>query len=317
MRRVVFTFHAVYMSNPLLDLSDQLAARVEAAGKYVVGLRAHPRTPSSGIHWRQGLVVTTEHTLTQKEASQLLTLPDGRTEKADLVGRDAASGIAAFKLDAGHFGVAPECSDASALRAGHLTVVVGRSTNHGGVTASMGVISSVSGTWRTWQGGSIDHHIRLDMGLYPGSNGGAVVDAAGRVIGLATSAFSRLGAIALPAATVNRVLDSLLQTGYVPRGYLGIGLRPVIVPASLRDKLSSNTQTALILLSVEPASAAEKAGLMVGDLLVAIDGKATTEPEDVQSNLGPETVGRPVNVSVIRGGNLMNFAVTVGERGQE
>lgn len=305
------------MTNPLLELSDQLASRVETAGWYIVGLRAHPRTPSSGIHWREGIVVTTEHTLTRQEAPQMLTLPDGSVEKAEPVGRDAASGIAAFRLDTAKFAVAPEFADASAVRAGNLSLVVGRSTRHGGVTASMGAISSVSGAWRTWHGGSIDHHIQLDMGLYPGSNGGAVVDAAGRVIGIATSAFSRLGAIAIPAVTVDRVLNSLLKTGYVPRGYLGVGLRPVVLPATLRAKLPHSAETALILLSVEPGGSADKAGLMVGDLLVAIDGKPTSDPEDVQSSLGPDTVGKALTASIVRGGNLMELPVTVGERGQE
>jgi serine protease Do len=304
------------MANPLLEVSDQLAATVEAAGRYVVGLRAHPRTPSSGVHWRQGIIVTAEHTLTQKEAPQMLTLPDGDTQKAELVGRDAATGIAAFRLEAPQLPAAGEFADASKVRAGNLSLVVGRSTRHGGVTASMGVISSVSGAWRTWQGGSMDHHIQLDMGLYPGSNGGAVVDAGGHVIGIATSVFSRLGSIAVPAATVNRVLDSLLKTGYVPRGYLGVGLRPVVIPSSLRDKLTSS-ETALIMLSVEPGSAAEKAGLMVGDLLIALDQKPTIEPEDVQSALGPDSVGKTLTAHVVRGGTLIELPVTVGERGLE
>jgi len=305
------------MTNPLLELSDQLASGVESAGKYIVGLRAHPRTPSSGIHWRPGLIVTTEHTLTQKEGAQMLTLPDGSVEKAELVGRDPSTGIAALKIENAPFAVAPAFADAAALRAGNLTLVVGRSTRHGGVTASMGVISSVSGAWRTWQGGAIEHHIQLDMGLYPGSNGGAVVDAAGRVIGLATSAFSRLGAIALPAVTVDRVLNSLLETGYVPRGYLGVGLRPVAIPASLREKLPEVGETALILLSVEPGGSAEQAGLMVGDLLIALDDTPVKELEDVQGRLGPETVGKSITVSLVRGGNLINLPLTVGERGRE
>src|SRR5581483_6090353 len=118
---------------------------------------------------------------------------------------------------------------AEGTKPGHLALAVGRSEDSG-VNASMGIISAVSGPWRTWRGGRLDQYIRLDLTMYPASSGGAVVDSAGAVIGVATSGLSRLAGLAIPAASINRVLDDILSRGRVSRGYLGVGLQPVVLP---------------------------------------------------------------------------------------
>lgn len=310
MRRVDIAAHAGLMPNPLIEVSEQLASAVEAASGFVASVVAHPRMPASGVHWRQGLIVTTSHTLKHQTSAEV-AFADGSKQTAAIAGRDAGTDLAVLRLDAGNAPVASFVDGAQ--RPGELSLVVGRSARSG-VTAAMGLISAVSGPWRTWQGGSLDSLIQLDTAVYPSSNGGAVIDVSGKVIGIATAEFSRLGGMAIPNATVNRVVDSLLSNGYVPRGYLGVGLQPVAIPRSLRDQLYGNT--ALLLITVEPGSAAEQAGLLVGDILVAIDEVKIGDPRDVQSVLGAESVGKTVTAHVIRGGVLTTVPLVIGERGK-
>lgn len=292
------------MANPLLAFSTELADRVAGAGSFIVSIAGHPRFTSSGIHWGDGLVWTANHAL--KRADPLaVTLPGGATVAAKRVGRDPATDLALLRLeDTAGLGVA-EAANSDAARAGALTLVVGRSA-HSGVTASMGVISSAGGPWRTWAGGQMEQRIQLDMSLYPSSNGGAVVDMNGSVIGMATSALSRLGAVVVPSATLSRCLTQLLERGHVARGYLGVGLRPV--------QVAYRAEPALITLSVEPGSAADHAGWLVGDILLGLDGRMVTEPEHVLEALGPQSVGTTMEAAILRGGAAVTLAVTVGEQ---
>jgi len=291
------------MANPLLAFSTELADRVAGAGSFVVSIAGHPRFTSSGIHWGDGLVWTADHSLKRTDPVAV-TLPDGVTVGAKRVGRDPATDVALLRME-GASGAGMAASDGESARAGALTLVVGRSA-HSGVTASMGVISSVGGAWRTWGGGQMEQRIQLDMSLYPSSNGGAVVDMSGRVIGMATSALSRLGAVVVPTATLTRSLQQLLERGRVARGYLGVGLRPV--------QVAHRAEPALITLSVEPGSAADLAGWLVGDILLGLDGKTVTEPEHVLEALGPQSVGKAMEASILRGGAAVTFAVVIGEQ---
>jgi S1-C subfamily serine protease len=169
----------------------------------------------------------------------------------------------------------------------------------------MGIISAVSGAWRTWRGGRMDSYIRLDLTLYPGSSGGAVINTAGATIGIATSALSRIAGVAIPAATVDRVVDELLTRGHVSRGYLGLGLQPVELPDHHRG---------LIVLSVEPEGPSAKAGVLIGDIVISLGGTAAGDTDDVQIALEGIAVGQRVEAEMLRGGVSRKIAITVGER---
>ncbi len=300
------------MTSSFAELSSQLANVVEQAAPFVVSVAAHPRHAASGIYWQPGIVVTVEHALRQADAADVL-LADGRTVTAKVAGRDATLGIAVLRVeDASGAGVV---TTAAPARAGNLTVTVGRS-RQGNVTASMGIVSSVAKAFRTWQGGVVDPLVQLDYALYPSANGGAVVDASGMVVGLGTSGFTRYGASAIPAAVIERVVATVLAKGFVPRAFLGIGLRPVLLPKAMAEQVPGTPESALLLLSVEPGSAAAEAGLQVGDILCELDGQTTREPEDVQNKLTPERIGAPLAAVVLRGGQRLDVVLTVGEKEQ-
>ncbi|OLE45056.1 MAG: LuxR family transcriptional regulator, partial [Cyanobacteria bacterium 13_1_40CM_2_61_4] len=211
----------------LLSLSNDLAGAVERAARAVVAVHARPRLASTGVHWRPGVVVTADHTV-RTDDDLRVTRPDGRTVPATLAGRDPATDLAVLRV-ADLAGPPAERGDPARLRVGHVVLAVGH-----GPRASWGVVSTLGEAWRTWRGGEIDRLIRLDLTLYPGFSGGPLVDARGDVVGLVTSGLARQLELAVPASTVERVVEALLATGRVARGYLGIGLQPVMLPEALR-----------------------------------------------------------------------------------
>ncbi len=298
------------MENPLIALSTELAATVERAGRSAVAVNARWRNASSGVIWRKGVIVTADHTIRREEEIRV-TLPDGHSAVAELAGRDPGTDLAVLKVDTGDAPVARP-SKPDSIKTGHLALAVGRSENTG-VSAAMGVISNVSGPWHTWRGGKLDRFIRLDIGLYPGVSGAAVVDAESEVIGIASAGLSRTSLLAIPAATIDRVTDELLRQGHIAHGYLGVGLQPIPLPEHLKTKLKSG-ESGLIVLSAEPDGPAGQAGVLIGDVLIALDGTSVTGTDDVQEFLSGDRVGKPLKASLLRGGELTERTITVGER---
>ncbi|GAC1472538.1 MAG: hypothetical protein PVSMB7_25310 [Chloroflexota bacterium] len=180
----------------------------------------------------------------------------------------------------------------------------------------MGAISTVTGPWRTWAGGQIDRVVRPDLTLYPGFSGGPLVDAQGQVTGMNTSGLGRNMTLTIPASTVNRVVEQLLTRGHISRGYLGLGMQRVHLPESLQQSARVTGDGGLIVVSVENGGPAEKAGILVGDIVTTIDGRRVTQTEEVQSTLGSDRVGSSVPVQLIRGGAAVEIQVTIGERPQ-
>ena len=299
-------------ASPLLTLSNDLAEAVARAGQNVVAVYGRPRMPSSGVHWRQGVVVTAEHTL-KRDEDLSVGLPDGRTAPAVLAGRDPSTDLAVLKLRGEEFPTA-EIGDAGALRVGHMVLAVARPGERDrGLSASWGVISALGGPWRTWHGGQVDRFIRPDLTLYPGFSGGPLVDAHGRLVGINTSG-PRSMVLTIPRLTVDRVLDQLLEKGRIVRGYLGLGMQPIRLPEPLKRSLNLSRTGGVIIVAVEPDSPAERAGVLIGDILIALEGVAVSDTADVQAMLGPERVGTTVGASIIRAGLLREQAITVGER---
>jgi S1-C subfamily serine protease len=292
----------------LLSLSNELAGAVERIAPSIVAVHARRRLPSTGIHWRPGIVVTAEHTVRAEDGLTVET-PDGRSHPATLVGRDSGTDLAVLKITTDLDGPPAPRGDDGALRVGHMVLALGY-----GPRASWGVISALGPRWRTWRGGEIDRLVRLDLVLYPGFSGGPLVDAAGHVVGVNTSALARDSRLAVPVTTVGRVVDELLRQGHVSRGYLGIGMQPVRLPDGLRAALGLPGDGGLIVVTVEPDGPAARAGLLLGDVLVALDGVPTADLDDVQGRLGGDRIGTTVTALVVRAGARAEVRVTVGER---
>lgn len=302
--------HESSVSSAWQALSRELSGAVEKAGRTLVAIKARRRIPSSGVLWRPGTIVTADHTLEHEEIT--VTLPDARTLPVSLVGRDPSTDLAALKLEGVDLPVA-EPSDLANVKVGHAVLAVAR-TSGGEERAALALIGVLGSAWRTWRGGLLDRTVRLDRNLHPNFSGGPVVDDQGRVHGIATSALSRFSAVVIPASTVTRVVDELLKKGHIARGYLGLGMYPLRLPGNLRRSLKLTADSAIMVVAVEPDSPAEKAGLLIGDVLVALESSPVRDTDDVQSYLGPERVGKSVTASILRGGALQELTVVVGER---
>ena len=302
------------MQSSLESLSNELAKLVEEFQSDVVAVHARSHYPSSGVHWRPGIIVTADHTVRREEDIRV-TLPTGKTVNATLAGRDSGTDIALLKAEGlgspatqrGDGSPAPPCG------IGELALVLGRSPDSG-PNASLGIISALSGPWRTWRGGRLDHYIRLDATLFPNSSGGAVVDCRGRILGIATSGLSRIAGLAIPASSINRVSDVLLEKGYLPRGYFGIGVQPVALPEALRTSLSLPNKSGIMVVSVEPGGPADRAVVLLGDVLVSLEAASLEQIEDLQSISDSGVIGKGLNAKLIRAGSLREVTVTVGER---
>jgi S1-C subfamily serine protease len=302
--------------NALASFSDNLASVVERAARSIVTVAARPRQSATGILWKtdqETIVLTADHVI-EREDDITIGLPDGREVKAQLIGRDPSSDLAALRLtdvDLGTENVAAEVADG--LRVGHLVFAIGRPSS-AGPRVSFGAVSSIDGPRRTWQGGEIEGIIYADVTLYPGFSGGPLVDLNGRVVGLNSSHLTRQNSTALPVATLRRVANTLLTHGRVRRGYLGVGTQQVPLPAAMAQKAGLTQQSGLLIVAVEADSPAEKAGLLVGDILVAIGETPVADVDTLRAQLGSDKLDQTLAMKILRGGESQQVNVTISER---
>ncbi len=297
------------MSTDFASISKAAAAVVAQAGQSVVRVDARRRHPASGIVWSADGLILTAHHVVRRDDEISVGLAEGSELPATLVGRDPSTDLALLRVAASGLAAAQWRSEES-LGVGELALALGRPGQS--VQASLGVISALGGAWRSLGGGKVSHYIRPDLVMYPGFSGGPLIDGEGKVIGLATSALTREGGIALSATTAKLVVETLLAHGRMRRGYLGVGVQPAKLPASVAASLER--ETGVLFNSIEADSPAAAAGLLVGDILVALDGEAVERPEDLTLLLQGSQVGQAVTAQIVRGGTLTEISVTVGER---
>ncbi len=293
---------AAILADPLALLSEHLIKLVDHAARSVVAVHGGRRATSTGIQWRPGIIVTAEEALEQDEEITV-TLPDGRKAEVTLVGRDPSTDVAALRFAPNGMPVA-EIDDAPTLRTGAIVLAVGR--NAEGPIASHGIVGFAGGAWQSQRGGTIDRLLRLDLALSPASDGGALVDATGRVHGM-TVLGPRGRALAIPAATVDRVLDQLLAKGHISRGYLGASLQRVRLG-------TEGAKRGLLVVGLDPEGPAARAGIVVGDILTAWNGTPLAHVRELLRFLGSNSVDTKVLLDVLRAGAPQAIAVTIGER---
>src|SRR5437764_11304976 len=298
-------------ASALAKYSDELAAAAAQAGPSVVTVYARRRIPSSGIYWRDGVVVTADHTIRREDEIKVF-LPDGKRVAVQLAGRDPGTDVAVLKLESGKTQV-PQFGDPAHLKLANFVLALGR-TRSGNLVASAGIIGGIGGEWRTWRGGRIDQSIRLDLELYPGFSGGPLVSVEGKVLGVNTNGLGRGRAVTIPVATVNRTVDELLKKGYIARPYLGIAMQPVAIPENLRGKLKSPRSGGLMVLHVEGGSPAEKAGIVLGDTVVELAGKSTLDTEHIRGLLASAKIGDAVSATLLRAGSPVEVSIKLTER---
>lgn len=296
----------------LAQLSDDLASAVERAGASVVTVNARRRMPATGVVWSaDGLIVTANHVVERDEEISV-GLPDGRDLPAKLLGRDPGTDLALLEVEASDLTAAARAD--SPAKVGHFVLAIGR-PGPSGPMASFGVVSVVGGAWRTQGGGTVDGFIRADVAMLPGFSGGPLVDTSGAILGVNSSTLGRGGGLTIPNGAIERAVTTLRAHGKIRRGFLGIGAQAVRLPQGLVEGLKLAKQQGLLVVSLEPNGPAERDGLLIGDVIVALDGEPVAEVEELQDRLAGDRVGKPLPLRLVRGGQLTELRVTVGERG--
>jgi S1-C subfamily serine protease len=293
------------VENPLINLSEALAERVRLARPLVVGIAVPGHRMRSGTLWRKDVVVASEQRFPDTGDAQV-KLADGSAFTARVAGRDPGTNVVALRLDGGPD---PAPHPAGEPQPGGLALALG--ADDSGIAARLGIIHSVGPSWHSRAGGRIDRRITLDIGVTPREEGGPVLDPGGGLLGISTLG-PRGRVLVIPASTVEAVLDPLLSKGRVERGWLGIALQPVLVPEALQAEAGQSQ--ALMVMSVSKDGPAAQANLHAGDILVKIAGQSVTTPTAVAQYLGPDSVGKQVDLHLIRADKPFSIPVTVGIR---
>lgn len=290
----------------LAKLNEDIQSVIAKAGDSVVEVRARRRSPSSGVAWPgDGLIVTALHTVEEEEGIEIRTAR-GESFPAAIAGRDPSTGIALLRAQKASFAI-PPWGDTAKLEPGAVLVLVASSSY--GRRVSLTTASVVSGTWTTDQGGRIDRYIETDARLFPGFSGSVLLAADGRALALNTAGLRRRTPLAIPVETLRRVVEKLLQHGEVRRGFLGITTYPIRLPDSVKSQ-----RAGLLVLSVAEESPAERAGLYLGDVLLAVDGQKVDSPAALFSLLGDDRIGKTLEARILRTGREESVSVVVGSR---
>ena len=295
----------------LTALSEDLAALVEAVGPRVVSVEVAGRWYATGTVWKDGIVLTTVHALRDSEDLHVIS-GDGNRHAARLAGWDFATDLALLRADdlsAAHGAIAEQ----AVLRAGELVIVLARrgaSEPFARIAFVAGLVSAARGRGRARR----ERVIQLDLELFRGFSGGPLVDTRGRIVGLNTAGLVRGAALSLPVERVVPLVTELLARGRIARGYLGVRMEPVRLGRAAPGSIDQTQSSGLLINTLESGGPAERAGMLVGDILVSVDGETVEAPENVLERLEGERIGKPVRLGVIRGGTSIEVAAVVGER---
>jgi S1-C subfamily serine protease len=296
--------------NVLTAFSEAMVRAVDRGSQSTVLVNARHRLPASGIAYAPDMILTADHVVERDEGITILT-PSGETLSVTVAGRDPGNDLALLRLEKAT--LTPAEKAIQEARVGQVVVALGRPSQDG-IEASWGIISAVGGPARTGRGGLLERYLRTDAIPFPGFSGGPLIDSEGRVVGLNTSGLAHGAAITIPASLAWSGAENLAKHGYIKRGYLGIRSQQVEISVEAGKTLGRTQETGLLLVSIEKDSPAEAGGLIVGDILVAINRQPVPDHDSLMVQLSGETVGKPISVQVLRGGQPMDVTVTVGER---
>jgi S1-C subfamily serine protease len=289
------------------QLSTQLADIVAAASPSVVQVLGR-RRPASGIIYDKQTVVTTMNALGREDGLQVRQ-HDGRVDEATLVGWDPSTGLAVLRCAA--IAAPPLAPSTTPGRVGNIAVAVGRSWSNA-VTASLGIIAVIGGPLRTGRRRSIEQVIRISAAMHEGFAGGAVLEPGGALLGIATASSIRGFGVVIPASIAHKAVAGVVEHGHVKRGYLGVAGQPVRLTAA--QERAGEQERGVVVVAVTPDGPASTAGMLVGDVMLAIDDTAIDAPEELMDLLLTIGAGHTVRVKMLRGSAPQELTVAIGAR---
>jgi S1-C subfamily serine protease len=297
------------MSKALPSFSDELAGLVRDSDEHIVRIEARRRLPASGVIWsKDGIILTANHVVRKDEGINI-GLPDGGSVSAEVLGRDPSTDMAILNVDGIQF-KEPAWADASSLNVGNLVLALGRPGKS--LMATFGILSAVGDRWRTPGGGWLEQYVQTDVVMYPGFSGGPLVDARGHFVGVNTSGLLRGVSMTISKSTIELVVPSLLKHGRIRRGYLGVSLQPVQLQKKTPEL--GDQETGLLVVSVEVQSPADIGGVVQGDVIVKVNDQSTRLIDDLMVSLSGDLIGEKILLHIIRGGEITEVELILGER---
>lgn len=302
----------------LLDAYSRAVSGVaEAVGPAVVRVEAlgtkRGGTGSGVIISSDGLVLTNSHVVQGASAARLTTA-EQQSFEARVLGDDPHTDLALLHAHA--HGKLPTAAlgDSKMLKPGHLVVAIGNPLGFES-TVTAGVVSALGRSLRAQSGRLIDDVIQTDAALNPGNSGGPLVNSRGDVVGINTAVIMGAQGICFAVAsnTASFVLSEIVRHGRVRRAFVGIAAQTIAIPRRLQLAAGTGASGAMINV-VEPASPADRAGLLSRDILVALDGQPVEGVDELLRRLGADKIEREVTVSLLRGGKRIEVLLTPGER---
>jgi S1-C subfamily serine protease len=290
----------------LAQFSDALAARAELAKNAVVAIRLAHGRHMTGMVWQSDIVVASEQSLPRQDDFELIAA-GGAVLTARIAGRDPSTNVAILRLAEP---IVPPAIAAGEARTGAIALAIG-ADGTGGASARLGLVNLAGAEWHSSRGGLIDRRIVLDVSLARREEGGPVFDAAGACLGMST--FGPRGqVIAIPTATIERIVPLLLRDGRIARGWLGVALQAVAVPDALRE--AADQSSGLMVMSVVGDGPAAQAGIVAGDIILSVDGTSTHRFRKIARHFGSDSIGRKADLRLIRSGTVITVQTTIAER---
>jgi S1-C subfamily serine protease len=290
----------------LAQFSDALAARAELAKNAVVAIRLAHGRHMTGMVWQSDIVVASEQSLPRQDDFELIAA-GGAVLTARIAGRDPSTNVAILRLAEP---IVPPAIAAGEARTGAIALAIG-ADGTGGASARLGLVNLAGAEWHSSRGGLIDRRIVLDVSLARREEGGPVFDAAGACLGMST--FGPRGqVIAIPTATIERIVPLLLRDGRIARGWLGVALQAVAVPDALRE--AADQSSGLMVMSVVDDGPAAQAGIVAGDIILSVDGTSTHRFRKIARHFGSDSIGRKADLRLIRSGTVITVQTTIAER---
>jgi serine protease DegQ len=301
----LLTVSSMTTKNPTAaELSNTLSSVLDQAKQSVVRIGGG----TSGVLWSGEHVLAALHAVDADEEVEV-TLHDGSSSQAKWIGGDPGTDVALLALPSARAS-ALEWREPDDLRLGELVVAAARPGKS--LRAALGIVSALADDWRTPGGARLERYVETDAALGRGFSGGPLLDASGRALGMLTRGILRGANLVVPTPALRRIATSLIEHGSVRRGYLGVGAYPVRLPAPAAN--AAGQGAGLMLMSLEPDGPAERAGLLLGDVLLALDGEKLGRIGDLLGALSEGRIGQSVPARVLRAGQISERAVTVAAR---
>lgn len=301
----------VQQANPLFD--DPFFRRFFGEQLGIKPRKREEASLGSGVIVNEkGYILTNNHVIEGADAIQV-TLRDGRTSEAKLVGSDPEADLAVLKIEQGNL-PAITLGDANALRVGDVVLAIGNPFGVG-QTVTLGIVSA---TGRSSLGiNTFENFIQTDAAINPGNSGGALITARGELIGINTAIFSKSGGsqgigFAIPMSLAKNSMAQIVEKGYVSRGWMGVETQELT--PQLAESFGLKKEKGIIIAGVLRDGPADISGLQPGDIITRINGKAIESGHDALNTIGQTAPGEMITVDGLRDGKALQLKIKVGER---